>query len=103
MGRILKFLGIGVGVILGLLLLAIAGIFVNAQRQLGQRFDNPAQELTVDVTPERVARGQYLATAFPGCAGCHSSNAAANPPVLDGTLMADLAPLGTFYGPNLTP
>jgi mono/diheme cytochrome c family protein len=50
-----------------------------------------------------VARGQYMVTAFPGCAACHSSNPSATPPILDGGHVADIEPLGSFNPPNLTP
>lgn len=103
MMRLLRVLGLGVLGLLLLVLVAAAGIWFNAQRVLGQTFTNPVTPFTVEVTPGRVDRGVYLVTAYPGCAGCHAINPAAKPPVLDGTLVADLKPLGDFYAPNLTP
>ena len=103
MGRVLRVIGWVLGALVVIVLIAAAGVYVSAQRKLGQHFDNPRLQLTVSSTPERIERGRYLVTAFPGCAGCHSSNPAANPPVLDGSLVEDLKPIGDLYAPNLTP
>jgi mono/diheme cytochrome c family protein len=78
-------------------------IYFNAQRRLGQLWDNPVVDVKVAGTPEQIERGRYMVSTMPGCVGCHARNPAANPPVLDGNRMADLAPLGEFYAPNLTP
>jgi hypothetical protein len=50
-----------------LALVALGGVYVNAQRLLGQRPDNPISQLSVAQTPDKVARGRYLVTAIPGC------------------------------------
>jgi mono/diheme cytochrome c family protein len=68
-----------------------------------QAHTNPVANVTVERTPEQIARGAYLVTAIPGCVGCHSSNPAAEQPVLDGRLDDELAALATLYVPNLTP
>src|SRR5262245_23556798 len=78
-------------------------VYLNGQRQLNQPFDNPVPNVTVASTPEQVARGHYLVRSFGGCVGCHASNLSADPPLLDGRHLDDLAALGDFYGPNLTP
>jgi mono/diheme cytochrome c family protein len=61
----------------------------------------PVQALTVAGTPEQIARGEHLATAF--CAECHSPTGQL--PMIGGVdLGADLpAPLGKFISVNLTP
>jgi mono/diheme cytochrome c family protein len=91
-----------VGIVV-LVLLALGGIYVNAQRLLGQRPDNPITQLSVQQTPDKVARGRYLVTAVPGCVSCHASDPTAEPPVLDGAQMHDIAVFGEFWAPNLTP
>ncbi|HZQ99799.1 MAG TPA: c-type cytochrome [Chloroflexota bacterium] len=98
--RVLGFVVLGLVV---LVMLVAAGVYLNAQRRLGEHFDNPVPDVKVAGTPEQVERGKYLVAAFPGCAGCHARNPAASPPVLDGNYIADLKPLGEFYAPNLTP
>jgi mono/diheme cytochrome c family protein len=71
---------------------------------LGQRFNNPVADVRVAGTPEQIARGAYLVSAFPGCASCHSSNRSATPVILDGNgPLPELVALGNFYAANLTP
>lgn len=50
--------------------LAVSGLYVYYFMILPR--DIPPPELTIEITPERVARGQYLATAVFGCMYCHS-------------------------------
>ena len=99
----LRIIGFALLAVVMIVALGAGGIYLNAQRRLGERFDNPVPDVKVAGTPEQVERGKYLVSAFPGCAGCHSRNASANPPILDGNYIADLKPLGDFYAPNLTP
>jgi mono/diheme cytochrome c family protein len=62
---------------------------------------SPAPALKVEGTPEQIARGEHLASAF--CVDCHSSNAEF--PMTGGRdLATDLGmPLGKFMSANLTP
>jgi mono/diheme cytochrome c family protein len=91
------------GVLVFLVAVLIAGVYLSASRKLNERFGNPVASIQVDRSPQRIARGQHLVSSMPGCAACHSSNPQADPPILDGAYMTDLAPLGNFYPPNLTP
>src|SRR5712692_1128576 len=61
----------------------------------------PAISLTVDRTPERVARGEHLAASL--CAACHTNSG--DLPLSGGHNLSDDAnmPLGDIYPPNLTP
>lgn len=103
MRRVARILGIVLGALVLLVVVAIGGIWLNAGRRLNEHVDRPVQPVTVARTQEQVERGRYMVATFPGCIGCHASNPGANPPVLDGNLIADLKPLGDFYAPNLTP
>jgi mono/diheme cytochrome c family protein len=57
-------------------------------------------EVTVDGTPEQVARGEHVAAVL--CASCHSKNGEL--PLSGGKNVSDAAglPLGDIYAPNLT-
>jgi mono/diheme cytochrome c family protein len=101
--RVLRIVGMVLGALVLLVVLAVGGVWLNAQRLLGQAHTNPIAVVTVDRSPEQVARGAYLVTAFPGCAGCHASNPAAEPPILDGKPFTEIAALADLYAPNLTP
>lgn len=59
-----------IATLLVLAVLAVGGLYVYYFVVLPR--DIPPPDLTVEVTPERVARGQYLATAVFGCMYCHS-------------------------------
>ena len=59
-----------IGGLLGLLILGVAGFFVYFLVILPR--DLPVPDLTVEVTPERVERGSYLANTMLGCMYCHS-------------------------------
>src|SRR4051812_32997490 len=100
---VLRVIGILVAGGVLLVLLALGGVYANAQRLLGQRPDNPITHLSAQPTAEKIARGRYLVTAIPGCVSCHATNPAAEPPVLDGAQMHDIAAFGEFWAPNLTP
>jgi mono/diheme cytochrome c family protein len=101
--RVVRLIGAVLGVLVVLLVLMVGAVWLNGRRQLTIRYDNPVPNVTVAASPERLERGRYLVSTFAECAGCHSTNPLANPPVLDGNHMADLAALGQFYAPNLTP
>src|SRR5688572_21946785 len=101
--RVIRFIGAILAVLVVLVVLLVGAVYLNGRRQLNVRYDNRVPNVSAPSTPERVARGRYLVSTFAECAGCHSSTPLADPPVLDGNHMADLAALGQFYAPNLTP
>ncbi len=101
--RILRIVGLALAGLVVLVLLAAGGVWLNARRLMTERHDNPVQRVTVEQTPEQIARGAYLVTAFPGCAGCHATEPAAEPPILNGKPFAGIAALATLDAPNLTP
>lgn len=60
--------------ILGVLLLIAALLIVGAITYVTQALPNiDAPDIKVEVTPERVARGEYLANHVSLCMGCHST------------------------------
>ncbi|MCC7357995.1 MAG: cytochrome c [Anaerolineales bacterium] len=75
---------------------ALLGLF-----KLYMPIGSPVKDLTIEITPERVARGEHLANTF--CVGCHSPTG--DLPMIGGVdLGADLGmPLGQFISVNLTP
>jgi mono/diheme cytochrome c family protein len=101
--RVLRVIGLVLTGLVVLVLLTVGGVWLNARRLMTQRHTNPVQTVTVESTPEQLARGAYLVSAFPGCAGCHSTDPAAERPVLNGRPFTDIAALATLHAPNLTP
>src|SRR4051794_26510111 len=101
--RVLRIVGVLLGAVVALIVVAVGGIWLNGQRLLSQSHTNPIQVVTVERSPEQIERGAYLVTAFPGCAGCHATNPAAERPILDGKPFTEIAALANLYAPNLTP
>ena len=60
--------------VLGILLLVLVIVVVGAITYVTQALpDIPVQKLKVEITPERVARGEYLANSVCVCMDCHST------------------------------
>jgi hypothetical protein len=66
MGRLARVCGYGALGVVGLVGLGIGGFAVAFPRM------RPAPAENVEITPERVARGRYLAEHVMGCTHCHS-------------------------------
>jgi len=78
-----------------LLVLALIGFY-----KLNQLYNNPVANVKVAGTSAQIARGEKLANI---CSSCHS---AGNELPLSGSNFAakfDFPPVGTLYGPSLTP
>lgn len=106
MKKLLKILGIVILAIV--LLIAVAVIYVNSAFP---KVD-PAPELTIEYTPELVARGEYLANHVAVCMDCHSTrdfSQFSGPPIpgtfgKGGDVFDQTMGLpGIFYAKNITP
>lgn len=96
---VLKWSG---AVLSGLLTLVFAAALAAAlvgYAKLNRKYDNPVPRVSVDVTPERIAKGERFGVHF--CAGCHAADE--SPPMEGQDFLEDAPPIGTFYAPNLTP
>jgi mono/diheme cytochrome c family protein len=108
MRKLFKILVITLGVLVVLLAAAIT-FTVGWRPFLGPKA-RPLTDRKFQSTPERLARGQYLATAVTGCSYCHSEHDWNAPltPILPGREGAgEILPYGPLPGrvvaPNLTP
>lgn len=72
----------------------------------------PAPELTIELSPERLVRGEYLANAVMGCLDCHAQRdfTKFTAPVIPGTEGAggerwghEMNFAGEMHAPNITP
>jgi len=104
MRLILKILGI----LLLLVLLAVAAILIYMYTALPKK--EPPQKITVQSTPERLQRGEYLVHHVVVCTHCHSQRnmdlfATPGIPNMEGSgdLFIKDAKLGELYSPNITP
>jgi hypothetical protein len=106
MKKVLKFLGYFVLV----LIVAVAGLLIYVQAALPDVGDAP--NITVDYTPQRIARGEYLANSVCVCMDCHSSRDLTkfSLPLKPGTFGMggdrfdqSIGMPGVFYARNITP
>jgi mono/diheme cytochrome c family protein len=92
--KILKWIGIVLVGLLGLLLLAAAGLYFVGTAKFNKKYDIPVETVTVPTDPGAIDYGQHLATIFL-CANCHTDN-------LGGKLFYDLPGMLSIPTPNLT-
>ncbi len=100
MGKIFKWIGLIIGGLVVVVVVAGAVFYALGRSQLNQN-PNVGQPVAIPTSAEAVARGEYLVRSVIGCEGCHGDG-------LQGRLFADPAvsnegpPFGTLYAPNLT-
>jgi mono/diheme cytochrome c family protein len=97
-------------IIAGLILLIVAGLVVFVKTALPRV--GPPPELSIQATPGRLARGEYLALHVAACMDCHSQHdwGLYGGPVKPGTFGAggekfgqEIGFPGTVYSSNITP
>lgn len=100
MGKVLKWIGIVVGGLLGVIVLAVVVLYALGRAQFSQN-TNVGHPVTVPTSAEAVARGDYLLQAVMGCEGCHGAGLQGSV-FFDPEVIPDGPPFGTLYAPNLT-
>jgi mono/diheme cytochrome c family protein len=96
MRKVLKWIGIGVGVIVGLLIVIIAVVAGLGYQKLtnSQQF-HVSETFTAPTSSDAVARGAYLVNSTAGCTGCHGDG-------FKGAIFIDAQPIGLLVAPNLS-
>jgi mono/diheme cytochrome c family protein len=89
----------GIGALVGVLVLALAGLLTYVRFAL-PKVAPADQSLRIAASPQRLARGKYLAEHVAGCMGCHSQEDwhTQGHPVLPGT---EFAGGDTIFGPAI--
>ena len=95
MRRILRWAAAALGILLGVVLLGAAGAYVVSERKLTRAYEAPRDSISVPTDQASVARGEHLFRAIAVCVLCHGEDGG-------GAVYADLGPVGTVAGPNLT-
>jgi len=99
-----------VGIIVTVVFLAVAGILSYVRAAYPKV--SPAEEVTIEYTPERIERGKYLANNVTVCMDCHSKRdySKFSAPPVDGTLGQGgerfdqtVGLPGVFHSKNITP
>jgi mono/diheme cytochrome c family protein len=96
MRKVLKWIGIVLGALIGLLVVVVAVIgLIGYQKMSNSAQYKESESFTAPTSAEALARGQYIVNSTTGCFGCHGDGA-------KGTVFFDRSPFGTLAAPNLT-
>jgi mono/diheme cytochrome c family protein len=94
MKRVLKWIGIIIGGLLGLIILLVVGVYAVSASRLNRTYEVTAGfNLTIPTDPERIAAGGKTYAIY--CESCHGAN-------LAGELFSEDPAFGEIYSANLT-
>jgi mono/diheme cytochrome c family protein len=94
MRRVLKWVGIVLGSLVGLLLIVGGVLFLMGNARLNKTYNFPATDLEIHTDAESIAYGKHRVESL--CAGCHGTDLGGLENWFDG------GPLGTIDSANLT-
>ncbi|MCC7360208.1 MAG: c-type cytochrome [Anaerolineales bacterium] len=100
MGKILKWVGIVIGGLVVVVLLAVVVVYTLGRAKFSQNA-NVGHPVTIPTSAEAVARGKYLASSVMGCDGCHGPGLQGQA-FFDPAVVPNSPPFGILYAPNLT-
>lgn len=95
MKRLIRWFGIGVGILAVLLIVAAIGIYFRSEMIINRIYTAPTSALTIPTGAAAIARGEHLANYVSVCVDCHGAN-------LEGGVVVDDPALGRIAAPNLT-
>jgi mono/diheme cytochrome c family protein len=93
MAKVLKWLGVGLAGLLGLILLAVVVLFIIGNNRVNQTYQVTPLPVEVSAGAESLARGEHLVEV--ACKSCHGAD-------LSGQPLMDEPGIGTIYTANLT-
>jgi cytochrome c553 len=92
----LKWAGIGLGGLLGLVVVVVAALYFMGSARLSRAYEIQIAAIDIPNGEESIARGRHLAEAVTACKACHGEN-------LAGDLLFAAPGIATVYASNLTP
>ena len=95
MSRFLRWIGITLGSLVGLGIVAYGVMYVLSERVLRRTYDVPAVALSIPTDPASISEGRRLATVRGCFSGCHGKQA-------EGRVMFDDPMIARVVAPNLT-
>ena len=95
MKRAMKWLGVGLVGLVGVIVLAIAVVYVVSSRRISKVYTFNDPPLSVPTDSASIASGQHFVQAIAKCASCHGDN-------LAGKVVVDDAIMGHLYSANIT-
>ncbi len=95
MRKVLKWIGIVLGGLVLLLVIAGISLYLVARGRLNRDYDIQVEAITIPTDEATVERGGHLVEAVSGCGGCHGED-------FGGLPLFDDPTVGTVYSSNLT-
>ena len=95
MVRIFKWIGMILGTLIGLLIIAVIVLSFIANQNLNHLYAIESSTITIPSDTESIARGQHIVHAVAACTSCHGSQ-------LEGEVFIDGMPMGLVVASNLT-
>jgi mono/diheme cytochrome c family protein len=92
--RIIKWIGIVLGGIIGLIVLAVVAVYVITEMRINKSYTVEPEAITIPTDEAAIEHGKHLVTAIGKCGDCHGAN-------LAGQVFID-APPGKLFAANLT-
>src|SRR6266511_1828025 len=93
--KVFRWLGIGAGVLISLVLMAGTIVYAISERVLHRVYDVPLADIAVPTDPASVAKGRRLATIYGCYNSCHGKN-------MEGSHLYDEPGIARINAPNLT-
>lgn len=95
MKKVLKWIVIGLGVLVGLLVVAMVVLYSLGSARLNKSYDIQVENITIPTDEAAIARGRHLSEAVTLCQECHGDN-------LGGVVLDEKPFILTWSAPNLT-
>jgi mono/diheme cytochrome c family protein len=93
--RLVRWIGIALGSLAGLVIIAYAVLYILSERILRRTYEVPAVALSIPTDSASIIEGRRLATVRGCFAGCHGKQ-------IEGVVMFDEPMIGRVVAPNLT-
>ena len=94
--QLLKWAGIAIGGLIGLIVIAVVVVYFVAGARLNKTYDIEVAPIAIPTDEAAIARGKHLVESALICQECHGEN-------LQGDVMEDDPPFGRIVASNLTP
>jgi mono/diheme cytochrome c family protein len=95
MKKVLKWIGIILGSLVIIILLAGLVLVIVGNTMIANKYPTEVESISITSSPEAIARGKHLAESVSMCTDCHGAD-------LGGQVLLDDPKIAVFISPNLT-
>ncbi len=95
MKKALKWIGIALGGLVGLLVLSLVVLYAMGSSRLNKTHEIQVENIAIPTNESAIVRGQHLVETFTLCQECHGDS-------LEGKVFIEAPMMATVYAPNLT-